>query len=65
MTDNLINFRIRKNKTIIEISKDIGVSSSYYVKIEQAKRNPSYNFLIKFKEAFPDASIDKIFFDSN
>lgn len=63
MTDNLINFRIEKNKTIIQIAKEMGVSSSYYTKIEQEKRNPSYNFLKKFKEAFPDASIDKIFFE--
>lgn len=63
MTDNLIKFRIAKNKTIIDFSKTIGVSSSYYVKIEQNKRNPSYNFLAKFKKAFPEASIDKIFFD--
>ncbi|MGG7191167.1 helix-turn-helix domain-containing protein [Clostridium paraputrificum] len=40
----------------------LGTTLSFYTKVELGVRNPSYNFLIKFKEAFPNESIDDIFF---
>lgn len=61
-TDNLITFREHKRKSIVEFAKKIGVSHSLYYKIETGERNPSYNFLLKFKSSFPDANIDEIFF---
>jgi transcriptional regulator with XRE-family HTH domain len=45
-----------------EIAKEIGVSPSYYYKVESGYQNPSYEFLAKFKRRFPDASIDVLFF---
>ncbi len=32
-----------------EMALSIGVSKSYYIKVEEGYRNPSYNFLKKFK----------------
>ena len=62
MTDNLIKFRYEQNKSIVEFAKILGISHSLYYKIETGKRNPSYNFLCKFKNVYPNADIDSIFF---
>lgn len=64
MTDKLIEFRHDKNKSIVAFAKELGVGHSNYYKIESGERNPSYNFLVKFKKTFPNASIDEIFFDN-
>ena len=54
------------NASLIEfrksLAKEIGVSPSYYYKVESGYQNPSYEFLAKFKRRFPDASIDVLFF---
>ena len=44
------------------MAKKIGISPSYYYKVESGYQNPSYEFLAKFKRRFPDASIDVLFF---
>lgn len=62
MTDNLIKFRYDQNKSIVEFAKILGISHSLYYKIETGERNPSYNFLCKFKKVYPNADIDSIFF---
>lgn len=64
MTDNLIKYRIATGKSIVEFAKSLGISHSSYYKIETGTRNPSYNFLRKFKSAYPDANIDNIFFNN-
>lgn len=61
---NLVGFREITKKTKHDMSKILGVSASFYEKIEKGERNPSYNFIKKFKSKFPDADIDNIFFDS-
>lgn len=58
----LKEFRRKKGLDQSSIAKIIGVSVSYYSKVETGYRNPSYDFLKKFKEGFPNVSIDKIFF---
>lgn len=58
----LKKFRKGMNLTQTEMSKIIGVSFSYYSKIESSKRSPSYEFLKKVKKAYPKISIDEIFF---
>ena len=65
MTSNLAVFRKKQNKTMNEMAMILGISNSLYVKVEIGQRNPSYSFLTKFKEAFPTADIDKIFFTQN
>lgn len=62
MNDFLLQFRKEKNLTQEEFSNKLGITLTYYSKIELGLRNPSYNFLNKFKNAFPEASIDVIFF---
>ena len=62
MTDNLIKFRYEQNKSIVEFASTLGISYDVYYKIEAGKRKPSYNFLCKFKNAYPNANIDNIFF---
>lgn len=62
MKDTLVNFRILNNMTQLEMAKTIGFSLTYYSKIELGVRNPSYNFLVKFKSAFKEANVDEIFF---
>lgn len=57
----LVDYRQSQNLSIPEMAKKIGVSKSFYEKIEYEDRLPSYNFLVKFKNAFPTADTDKIF----
>lgn len=61
--NNLTKFRINLKKSTSEMASIIGVSKSYYEKIEYEDRNPSYNFITKFKKAFPSTDVDSIFFD--
>lgn len=58
---NLAKFRVEKNFSTMDMAKKIGVSASYYEKIEYGQRKPSYNFIVKFKNAFPESDIS-IFF---
>lgn len=54
--------RERKNLTQIEMAKLMGISPSYYQKVERGFKEPSYNFIRKYKSAFPDVNV-KIFFN--
>ena len=60
--DKLKEFRNSKKLSQKEMAIQIGVSPSYYYKVESGYQNPSYEFLAKFKRSFPNASVDKIFF---
>ncbi|WP_342755899.1 helix-turn-helix transcriptional regulator [Kineothrix sedimenti] len=46
--------------TIREMARSLGVSKSYYEKIEYGERSPSYNFMRKFKDEYPNANVDFI-----
>lgn len=63
MNEVLKEFRTSKMMSIKVMAKEIGVSKSYYEKIEYGERQPSYNFILKFVNRFPDANTDMIFFD--
>lgn len=63
MNDSLVNFRNYLGLTQQEMAKYLGSTLSHYSKIELGIRNPSYNFLVKFKEKFPDIKVDEIFFN--
>ena len=60
--NKLIDFRNSNNMTQKEIAELLDISEVYYMKIEHGDRNASYNFITKFKEKFPDADIEKLFF---
>lgn len=62
MIINLIDFRNNLGFSQKEIAEKLGITYSFYSKIETGERRPSYNFLNKLKKTFPDADIDKIFF---
>ena len=62
MENSLVNFRITLGLTQQEMAKYIGTTLSYYSKVELGVRDPSYNFLVKFKSKFNDINIDEIFF---
>ena len=65
MTDRLIEFRHKQNKSIVEFAKELNMGYDAYYKIESCKRKPNYQFLIKFKKAYPEADIDDIFFNDS
>lgn len=58
----LKDFRKSKRLNQKQMAKEIGISASHYYKIENRYRNPSYDFLVKLKEKFPEVNIDEIFF---
>lgn len=62
MNQKLVELRKKDCLTQEAFSQKLGITMTYYSKIEVGVRNPSYNFLIKFKKAYPNESIDDIFF---
>lgn len=62
MCEGLVEFRRAKNMSKHLMAYEIGVSKSYYEKIEYGDRQPSYNFISKFINRFPDADANSIFF---
>ena len=58
----LIGFRESLQKSQKQMADLLDVSESFYLKIELGLRNPSYNFIKKFKEKFPGKKVDEIFF---
>lgn len=59
---NLLVFREGKGITQKEMAELLGVSLSYYQKIEGGFKTPSYNFIWRFKELYPKENLD-IFFE--
>lgn len=58
----LKEFRKKKGFNQKQMACEIGVSASYYCKVEGGFQNPSYEFMVKLKERFPDVIIDEVFF---
>lgn len=65
MNDNLVNFRNNLALTQKQMADKLGTTLSYYSKIELGLRNPSYNFLEKFKNIFSDVCVDDVFFNNS
>lgn len=61
---SLKKFRAEKGMSKNEIAHLLGVSLSFYDKIERGERNPSYSFICKFKSTFPSSDADLIFFEN-
>lgn len=64
MNASLVNFRNSLGLTQREMAQCLGSTLSHYSKIELGIRNPSYNFLVKFKKKFSDVKLDEIFFNN-
>lgn len=61
--NTLTEFRNNLGLTQLQMAEKLGISLSYYSKLEVGKRNPSFNFITKLKKVFP--SIDtEIFFEN-
>ena len=58
---NLRKFRISLKKTQNEMAELLGITLSFYNKIELGLKNPSLKTIKKFKEVFPTANVDNIF----
>ena len=50
MVLKILEFRMKLNLTQKEMAELLGVSLSYYSKIENSLRQPSFNFIKKFKK---------------
>ncbi|MGL4761853.1 MAG: helix-turn-helix domain-containing protein [Sarcina sp.] len=61
--EKLVNFRHSLGFTQRQMSNNLDITESFYFKIENGERKPSYNFLKKFKKTFPKANIDFLFFE--
>ncbi|MEA4805056.1 helix-turn-helix domain-containing protein [Acetobacterium wieringae] len=57
----LINLRKKLNYTQKEMADYLGISVSYYAKIENNSKLPSYNFINIIKKKFPECDTN-IFF---
>ena len=60
--DKLREFRESLHLSQKNMAKRIGVSPSYYYKVESGYQNPSYEFLAQFKRRCPNVSVDDLFF---
>jgi len=60
--NRLQKFRESKGLTQFQMTIKLGCSPSMYEKIERGYQPPSRGFMQKIKVAFPDASIDYLFF---
>lgn len=65
MNKELRNFRLSQNKSMEDISSEMGISKSFYEKVEYGQRTPSYGFIKRFKRQYPHCDTDKIFFSNN
>jgi len=58
---DLINLRCTLNLTQKEMARQIGVSKSYYEKVEGGFKKPGRGFLEKFNNEFPDKDLNMFF----
>ncbi len=65
MRHNLRSVRIRKGyKDVERLAEKIGISASYYYKIEQGKRTPGINLAKKIADIL-EHTVDELFFNQN
>lgn len=60
--NKLKEYRLERGFTQEVMAQKLGYTLSMYEKVEQGRAGTSSNFMNKFKQVFPDASIDDIFF---
>lgn len=61
---DLLKLRKKLNFTQQEMAEYLDVSISFYAKVENNTRMPSYNFIMKIKKKFPEFDTN-IFFANN
>ena len=62
MLINLKNLRKEKKLSQEKMANLLGITVSMYEKVETGRAGASAAFIKRIKEAFPDASIDFLFF---
>lgn len=62
MKDILVKFRKERGMSTQDMADALGISKSWYEKIEYEQRKPSREFMLAFKKAFPMFDV-RIFFD--
>ena len=60
--NRLIELRKQKKLTVIEISKLIGISATYYWQIENKKRRLYYELAVKIAKVF-NKKPDEVFYE--
>ena len=63
--DKLKEFRKEQGLSQESMAQKIGITLSMYEKVEQGRAGASAAFMKRLKNAFPNASIDSIFFTQN
>ena len=63
--DKLKELRKSHGLTRSAMAEKIGLTLSMYEKVESGRYNASAGFMRRLKEAFPEISIDEIFFARN
>lgn len=61
----LQRFRLKNKLTQEQMANKLKITFSHYKAIEYYQRNPSFELLKRFKLEFPEANIDKIFYDKS
>ena len=59
--EKLKKFRMSLKKSQEEMANMLGITLSFYSKIELGLKNPSLKTIKKFKNIFPKANVDDIF----
>lgn len=54
MKEILRSFRKKREMSTQDMADALGVSKSWYEKVEYEQRKPSREFMLKFKKAFPE-----------
>ena len=62
--NGLREFRLKSGLTQKSMAEKLGYTLSMYEKVEQGRAGSSAKFMERFKNAFPNVSIDDIFFAS-
>lgn len=62
MENRLKEFRKSKGMTMSGFAVSLNMSPSFYYKIEEGQRQPSFAFLAKLKSRYPEVNIDQMFF---
>ena len=60
--EKLKNFRKSKGLSQEGMASKLGITLSMYEKVENGRAGVSSKFMRKFKQVFPEESIDNIFF---
>ena len=63
--NKLKEFRKNRGMTQENMAQTLGITLSMYEKVEGGRAGASAAFMRRLKEAFPEASIDAIFFGVN